>query len=189
MSQEKNLDLSRGKGTGKYNREVISLSSAIAVQRRFFFQTCQEFLSDNSAIQRVSARILQKSEPCTKEGHREEDMKFSSEPQSEPNDEHTRSDSGRCQPSEWWSGVGSWDQRGVASAGASLHPLLPQFLPCKTGKMTATLWSLSRSSSTRHRWKVLAEGKCGYFGMREVRHWAAERLICRHTASQRQLQE
>lgn len=33
VSQEKNLDLSRDKGTGKYNREVISLSFAIAVQR------------------------------------------------------------------------------------------------------------------------------------------------------------
>lgn len=42
VSQEKNLDLSRGDGTGRYNREVISLSSAVAVQRSFLFQPVRD---------------------------------------------------------------------------------------------------------------------------------------------------
>ena len=70
----------------------------------------------------------------------------------------------------------------VLSAGASLHPCLPQFLLCKTGATTATLCSLSLGSSTRHRWKALAEGKCHCLGAREVRPRAAERLVCRHAA-------
>lgn len=79
---------------------------------------------------------------------------------------------------------GRWARSWIASAGAGLCPRLPQFLRGRTGAVTATLGSLSLDSSAHHRWKVLAKGKCHYFGLREVRLWAAEWLICRHTARQ-----
>lgn len=61
MSQEKNPDLSRDKGAGKYNRR--SLAQAVQLlSKGALSQTCQEFLSNSSAIQKLSAWILQKAE-------------------------------------------------------------------------------------------------------------------------------
>lgn len=73
VSQEKNLDLSREKGTGKYNWEVVSSSFAIAVQRGSLSN-----LSGNSFFCSESVcSDIAKAESYPKKGHREEDGKFS----------------------------------------------------------------------------------------------------------------
>lgn len=75
VSQEKNLDLSRDKGTGRYNWEVVSLSFAIAAQRGSLSN-----LSGNSFSYSKSVCLdIAKVRVYPKKGHREKEVKFSSE--------------------------------------------------------------------------------------------------------------
>lgn len=82
VSQEKNLDLSRDKGTGTYNGEVVSLSFAIAAQRGSLSN-----LSGNSFSYSKSVCLdFAKVRVMPKERTRDKDVKFSSESEPECDD-------------------------------------------------------------------------------------------------------
>lgn len=71
VSQEKNLDLSGDKGTGKYNWEVVSLSFAIAVQRGSLSNLSGNSFSYSKSVRSDTAEVRVIPKERTQEGNRE----------------------------------------------------------------------------------------------------------------------